>query len=67
MKMAKKITNLLNLRYCSDFEIEFVDEQRTTIKTKNYNQRGKRDMQSAKYIAHRDGSRHMILPLSRIG
>ena len=67
MKMAKKITNLLNLRYCSDFEIEFVDEQRTTIKTKNYNQRGKRDMQSAKHIAHRDGPRHMILPLSRTG
>jgi len=67
MKMAKKITNLLNLRYCSDFEIEFVDEQKTTIKTKNYNQRGKRDMQSAKYITKREGPRHIVLPLSRIG
>ena len=67
MKMAKKITNLLNLRYCSDFEIEFVDEQKTTIKTKNYNQRGKRDMQSAKYITRREGPRHLVLPLSRIG
>ena len=67
MKMAKKITNLLNLRYCSDFEIEFVDEQRTTVKTKNYNQRGKRDMQSAKYITKREGPRHIVLPLSRIG
>ena len=67
MKMAKKITNLLNLRYCSDFEIEFVDEQRTTVKTKNYNQRGKRDMQSAKYITRREGPRHLVLPLSRIG
>ena len=67
MKMAKKITNLLNLRYCSDFEIEFVDEQRTTVKTKNYNQRGKRDMQSAKYITKREGQRHVVLPLSRIG
>ena len=67
MKMAKKITNLLNLKYCSDFEIEFVDEQKTSVKSKNYNQRGKRDMQSAKYIIQREGSRHIILPLSRIG
>ena len=67
MRMATKITNLLNLRYCSDFEIEFVDEQRTTVKTKNYNQRGKRDMQSAKYITRREGPRHVVLPLSRIG
>ena len=67
MKMARKITNLLNLRYCSDFEIEFVDEQRTSVKTKNYNQRGKRDMQSAKYITRREGPRHVVLPLSRIG
>ena len=67
MKMARKITNLLNLRYCSDFEIEFVDEQKTSVKTKNYNQRGKRDMQSAKYITRRQGPRHIVLPLSRIG
>ena len=67
MKLAKKITNLLNLKYCSDFEIEFVNEQKTSIKTKNYNQRGKRDMQSAKYITQREGPRHIILPLSRIG
>ena len=67
MKMARKITNLLNLRYCSDFEIEFVDEQKTSVKIKNYNQRGKRDMQSAKYITRREGPRHVILPLSRIG
>jgi len=67
MEMAKNITNLLNLRYCSDFEIEFVNEQNTSIKTKNYNQRGKRDMQSAKYITRREGQRHIVLPLSRIG
>ena len=67
MKMAKKITNLLNLRYCSDFEIEFVNEQKTSVKTKNYNQRGKRDMLSAKYITRREGPRHIVLPLSRIG
>ena len=34
-----------------------VNEQKTSVKTKNYNQRGKRDMQSAKYIAQREGSR----------
>jgi len=67
MKLARKITNLLNLKYCSDFEIEFVNEQKTSIKTKNYNQRGKRDMQSAKYITQREGPRHIVLPLSRIG
>ena len=67
MKLARKITNLLNLKYCSDFEIEFVNEQKTSVKTKNYNQRGKRDMQSAKYITQREGPRHIILPLSRIG
>ena len=57
MKLSKKIINMLNLKYCSDFEIEFVNEQKTSVKTKNYNQRGKRDMQSAKYIAQREGSR----------
>ena len=36
-------------------------------KIKNYNQRGKRDMLSAKYIIRREGRRHFVLPLSRIG
>ncbi len=67
MKLAKKITTLLNLRFCSDFELEFVDERRTSLKIKNYNQRGKRDMMSAKYITQREGYRHFILPLSRTG
>jgi len=67
MKLARKITTLLNLRYCSDFELEFVDESKTSVKIKNYNQRGKRDMLSAKYISRREGHRHFILPLSRIG
>ena len=67
MKLAKKIINLLNLRYCSDFELEFVDESKTSVKVKNYNQRGKRDMLSAKYISRREGPRHLVLPLSRIG
>ncbi len=67
MKLAKKIINLLNLKYCSDFLLEFVDESKTSVKIKNYNQRGKRDMLSAKYISRRDGHRRFILPLSRIG
>ncbi len=67
MSIAKEITELLNLRFCSDFELEFVDESRTSLKVKNYNQRGKRDMMSAKYITQREGPRHFILPLSRTG
>lgn len=67
MSLAKKITSALNLRYCSDFELEFVDERKTSLKIKNYNQRGKRDMMSAKYITQREGYRHFILPLSRTG
>jgi len=67
MNLAKEIIALLNLRFCSDFEVEFVDERRTSLKVKNYNQRGKRDMMSAKYITQREGYRHFILPLSRTG
>jgi hypothetical protein len=67
MNLAKKITTTLNLRFCSDFELEFVDERKTSLKIKNYNQRGKRDMMSAKYITQREGYRHFILPLSRTG
>jgi len=67
LNLARKIINLLNLRFCSHFEIEFVDERKTSLKVKNYNQRGKRDMMSAKYISHREGFRQFVLPLSRTG
>ena len=67
MNLAKKIVGLLNLNFCSDFEIEFVDERKTSVKIKNFNQRGKRDMLSAKFISHREGNRQLILPLSRTG
>lgn len=67
MQVAKQITSLLNLRFCSHFELEFVDERKTTRKIKNYNKRGERDMLSAKAIAQREGYRHFILPLSRTG
>ena len=67
MKIAKQIVSTLNLKFCSSFELEFVDEQKTSLKIKNFNQRGKRDMLSAKYISQRDGQRYYILPLSITG
>ncbi len=67
MQVAKQITSLLNLRFCSHFELELVDERKTTRKIKNFNKRGERDMISAKYIAERQGYRRFVLPLSRTG
>ena len=67
MNIAKKIEKLLNLRFCSSFELEYVDERNTTLKIKNFNQRGKRDMLSAKFISQRNGHRYSILPLSMTG
>ncbi|MCV0400287.1 MAG: hypothetical protein K5785_09905 [Nitrosarchaeum sp.] len=67
MAISRKIGNMLNLKFCSSFELEFVDERKTSLKIKNFNQRGKRDMLSARYITQRDGHRHSILPLSLIG
>ena len=67
MKIARQIVTMLNLKFCSSFELEFIDEQKTSLKIKNFNQRGKRDMLSAKYILQRDGYRHSILPLSITG
>lgn len=67
MNIAKEIVNMLNLKFCSSFELEFVDEHKTSLKIKNFNQRGKRDMLSAKYISQREGFRYSILPLSITG
>ena len=67
MQIGKQIVEMLNLRFCSSFELEFVDERKTSLKIKNFNQRGKRDMLSAKYISQREGYRHSILPLSLTG
>lgn len=67
MTVAKQITTQLNLKFCSNFELEFVDERKTTRKIKNHNKRGKRDMLSARFIAQREGYRHYVLPLSRTG
>ena len=63
MNIAKSIVTILNLKFCPSFELEFVDEQKTSLKIKNFNQRGKRDMLSAKYILQRDGYRYCILPI----
>ena len=67
MVIAKKIEELLNLRFCSSFELEYVDESNTSLKIKNFNQRGKRDMLSAKFISQREGYRYSKLPLSLTG
>jgi len=67
MNIAKEIVNMLNLKFCSSFELEFVDEHKTSLKIKNFNQRGKRDMLSAKYISQREGFRYSVLPLSITG
>ena len=67
MIIANKIVQLLNLKFCSNFEIEFVDERNTTLKIKNYNQRGKRAMLSAQFITQRTGYWRSVLPLSITG
>ena len=67
MEISKQIVTMLNLKFCSSFQLEFVDERKTSLKIKNFNQRGKRDMLSAKFISQRDGFRHFILPLSITG
>ena len=67
MDVGKKIENLLNLRFCSSFELEYVDESKTSLKIKSFNQRGKRDMLSAKFISQREGNRYSVLPLSLTG
>ena len=67
MQMANEIAQLLNLKFCSNFEIEFVDERSTSLKIKNFNQRGKRDMLSAQFITQRSGHSRSVLPLSITG
>ena len=67
MQMANNIAKLLNLKFCSNFEIEFVDERNTSLKIKNFNQRGKRDMLSAQFFTQRSGFWHSVLPLSITG
>ena len=67
MDIAKKIEKLLNLKFCSSFDLEYVDESNTSLKIKNFNQRGKRDMLSAKFISQREGNKYSFQPLSLTG
>ena len=67
MRIARHIVNSLNLQFCSHFELEFVDERKTSLKIRSYNKRGERDKISARCITQREGYRHLILPLSRMG
>jgi len=67
MQIARHIVNSLNLQFCSHFELEFVDERKTSLKVRNYNKRGERDKISARCITQREGYRHLVLPLSRMG
>ena len=67
MRIARHIVNSLNLQFCSHFELEFVDERKTSLKIKNYNKRKERDKISARCITQREGYRHLVLPLSRMG
>ncbi|ABK78355.1 hypothetical protein CENSYa_1744 [Cenarchaeum symbiosum A] len=67
MPAAKAIGAMLNLRFCSSFELEFVDEYGTSPRSKNNNQAGKRDRLSARYISQRTGRRRVVLPHSMTG
>jgi hypothetical protein len=67
MRIARHIVNSLNLQFCSHFELEFVDERKTSLKIRNYNKKGERDKISARCITQREGYRHLVLPLSRMG
>ena len=64
MAVTKKICDLLNLRYCSSFELELVDEHGTSPRTRRLNRRGTRDMLSARSIAQRAGRKRTVLPHS---
>ena len=55
MRMAKILSTMLTRTCHQPFELEFVDEQNTSLKIKNFNQRGRRDILSARYIARREG------------
>lgn len=64
MAVTRRICDLLNLRYCSSFELELVDEHGTSPRTRSLNTRGTRDMLSARSIAQRAGRKRTVLPHS---
>ena len=67
MITALEISRMLNLKFCSSYNLEFVDEKKTSPKIKNHNRRGKRDMLSARFISQRKGYRYSVMPLSITG
>lgn len=69
MSTTNKIVQELNLRFCSSFELEVIDERNTSLKIKNFNRRGRRDILSARCILRREGRHHSrrIVPLSMTG
>lgn len=69
MNTTNKIVRELNLRFCSSFELEVIDERNTSFKIKNFNRRGRRDILSARRILRREGHRthSRILPFSMTG
>lgn len=60
MGVARRIASMISRAPCPPFDLEFVDEHRTSPRTKNLNQGGRRDRLSARYISQRDGRRHRI-------
>lgn len=53
MDLARKIGTRLRSKSRHLFDLEFVDEWGTSMKIRNFNQRGRRDRLSARYITHR--------------
>lgn len=66
-RSAARICELLNLNYCSSFDLEIVDEHGTSPRARSLNSRGLRDMLSARAIAQRPGRRARVLPHSISG
>lgn len=64
---ARAIAAQLRRTYCSDFDLQMVDERGTSLRVKNCNQRGRRDMFSARFIAGRDAPAVHLLPPSLTG
>ena len=56
METASRIAELLGRRCPAPFELEIVDERRTSPRSKSCNQGGRRDRMSALYISRRPGA-----------
>lgn len=67
MGTARAIASQLRSTYCSGFDLQMVDEHGTSPRVKNCNQRGKRDMFSARFIAGRSAPAVHVVPPSLTG